>query len=103
MRGLYAHTSDRMRAELKAALQERWEESLRARTAIRLHSPVPLLDRLLATHRHDEASAAAQNGTTQHHANVIHIGRRGEAEPPTGIPVAGFRRLGPGTDRKSVV
>ncbi len=48
MRGLYAHASDRMRDDLKAALQARWEDSLRARTAIAPHSPVPLLDELLA-------------------------------------------------------
>ena len=51
MRGLYAHASDRMRDELKAALQARWEESLTARAAIHPHSPVPLLDELLAPHR----------------------------------------------------
>ena len=34
MRGLYAHASDRMRDDLKAALQARWEDSLRARAAI---------------------------------------------------------------------
>ena len=48
MRGLYAHASDRMRDELKAALQARWEDSLRERAAIDPHSPVPLLDELLA-------------------------------------------------------
>jgi integrase len=47
MRGLYAHASDRMRAQLKAALQVRWEESLQARRAINPHSPVPLLNELL--------------------------------------------------------
>jgi hypothetical protein len=47
MRGLYAHASDRMRTQLKAALQVRWEESLRERAAINPHSPVPLLDELL--------------------------------------------------------
>ena len=51
MRGLYAHASDRMRDDLKAALQARWEDSLRARTAIAPHSPVPLLDELLALSR----------------------------------------------------
>ena len=35
MRGLYAHTSDRMRDDLKAALQARWEDSLRERAALR--------------------------------------------------------------------
>src|ERR1700683_98288 len=52
MRGLYAHTSPRMRDELKDALQARWEESLRARAALSQRSPVPLLDSLLA--REDE-------------------------------------------------
>lgn len=53
MRGLYAHASQRMRDELTAALQTRWEESLRERAAIgpHSHSPVPLLDGLLASHR----------------------------------------------------
>jgi hypothetical protein len=51
MRGLYAHASQRMRDDLMAALQARWEESLRERAAIAPHSPVPLLDSLLASHR----------------------------------------------------
>jgi len=48
MRGLYAHASPRMRDELAAALQARWDESLRARASFASHSPVPLLDALLA-------------------------------------------------------
>jgi len=36
---------------LEAALQARWEESLRERAAIDPHSPVPLLDNLLAPFR----------------------------------------------------
>jgi len=51
MRGLYAHASQPMREELTAALRARWEESLRQRAAIDPHSPVPLLDNLLAPHR----------------------------------------------------
>ncbi|MCW2908782.1 MAG: LacI family transcriptional regulator, partial [Actinomycetia bacterium] len=54
MRGLYTHASDRMRDDLKHALQTRWEDSLRARAAIAPRSPVPLLDELLTaevTHR----------------------------------------------------
>jgi hypothetical protein len=47
MRGLYAHASLRMREDLIAALQTRWEESLRQRAAIDPRSPVPLLDNLL--------------------------------------------------------
>ena len=37
-----------MRDELAAALQARWEDSLRQRAMIDPHSPVPLLDGLLA-------------------------------------------------------
>ncbi len=62
VRGLYAHVTDRMRDDLIAALQIRWEDSLRARAAIDPHSPVPLLDELLSPLR----------GET-----------RQEAEPPT--------------------
>jgi hypothetical protein len=51
MRGLYAHASARMRDYLKTALQARWEDSLRARAVISPHSPVPLLDELLAPFR----------------------------------------------------
>ena len=51
MRGLYAHVSQRMREDLTAALQVRWEESLRERAAIDPHSPVPLLDNLLTPFR----------------------------------------------------
>ncbi len=47
MRGLYAHASDRMRDDLRHALQTRWEDSLRARATIAPRSPVPLLDELL--------------------------------------------------------
>ena len=48
MRGVYGHVSPAMRAELKAALQGRWEESLRQRAVLSPVSAVPLLDRLLA-------------------------------------------------------
>jgi hypothetical protein len=54
IRGLYAHASDRMRDDLRHALQTRWEDSLRARATIASRSPVPLLDELLTadvTHR----------------------------------------------------
>jgi hypothetical protein len=51
MRGLYSHVSDRMRDELKDALQTRWEESLRARATLAPTSPVPTLDKLLAPTR----------------------------------------------------
>jgi hypothetical protein len=68
IRGLYAHSSDRMRDELKAALQARWEESLRARAALSPHSPVPVLDQLLApadTARHPSKAAASAKMISQ--------------------------------------
>lgn len=48
---MYSHVSEQMREELKAALQARWEESLKARAALSPHSAVPILDRLLAPYR----------------------------------------------------
>ena len=43
-----------MRDDLKHALQLRWEDSLRDRAAISPHSPVPLLDELLAPFRAEQ-------------------------------------------------
>ena len=51
MRGLYAHVSPRMREDLIAALQPRWENSLRERASIDPRSPVLLLDNPLAPFR----------------------------------------------------
>jgi hypothetical protein len=68
MRGLYAHASERMRDELKHALQARWEESLIARAAIETHSPVPLLDEFLAPFRdpgHQKSEPAAPRETNK--------------------------------------
>jgi hypothetical protein len=50
MRGIYSHVSPAMRADLKAALQERWQDALRERSQISPHSSVRLLDALLAVH-----------------------------------------------------
>jgi integrase len=47
MRGVYGHVSPAMRAELKAALQARWEDSLCQRARLSSRSIVPLLDTLL--------------------------------------------------------
>ena len=55
MRGLYAHASQRMRDELTADFQARWEESLRERAAIDPHSTVASLDTLLAPFRTESA------------------------------------------------
>lgn len=55
IRGVYSHVSGQMREELKAALQARWEESLKARAALSPRSAVPVLDRLLAPYREPES------------------------------------------------
>jgi hypothetical protein len=68
MRGLYAHASDRMRNELKAALQARWEDALRTRAAPCPHSPVPLLDTLLAPLR----GAASQSADPEAPTATVH-------------------------------
>ena len=62
MRGLYAHASQQMGEKLTAALQTRWEESLQQRAAIDPHSPVPLLDNLLAPFRAAPAGSAGHSG-----------------------------------------
>ena len=48
MRGVYGHVSPTMREQLKAALQVRWEQSLRQRAALSPISAVSVLNRLLA-------------------------------------------------------
>ena len=48
MHGVYGHVSPGMRADLKAALQEHWEASLRERGRLSQRSAVPVLDALLA-------------------------------------------------------
>ena len=47
MRGVYGHVSPAMREDLKATLQERWQQSLRERAALSPRSIVPVLDALL--------------------------------------------------------
>jgi len=82
MRGPYTHVTDRVRETLVMALQARWEASLRARTAIRPHSPVPLLDELLASHRRHQADAGPPIGTVRHLATRTIPGRQGEVDLP---------------------
>jgi hypothetical protein len=55
MHGVYGHVSPAMRADLKAALQERWEASLRERARLSVRSMVPTLDDLLAAYRPAQA------------------------------------------------
>ena len=70
MRGLYAHVSPRMREDLIAALQARWENSLQERASIDPRSPVLLLDNLLAPFRagqeEDALPNSSQNGNSSH-------------------------------------
>ena len=47
MHGVYGHVSPAMRAELRAALQERWEGSLHERAQLSPRSIVNVLDALL--------------------------------------------------------
>src|SRR5262249_36729559 len=47
MHGVYGHVSDAMRADLRDALQERWDSALRARVKLSPRSMVPVLDALL--------------------------------------------------------
>jgi len=49
MRGIYAHVTPAMREDLKKALQDRWQQSLRQRAALSPRSIVPVLDALLAS------------------------------------------------------
>ena len=65
-----------MRAELKAALQARWQDSLRQRAALSSFSAVPLLNRLLASVR--PASKPARSHLAPK------IGQRGGAIKTTG-------------------
>ena len=51
MHGVYGHVSPAMRAVLKAALQERWESSVRERAQLCPRSIVPVLDRILTGQR----------------------------------------------------
>jgi hypothetical protein len=65
MRGVYGHVSPAMREELKAALQARWEDSLRQRACLAEGSAVPLLGKLLA------GLQPAQTGVRSHLAPKI--------------------------------
>lgn len=67
MRGVYGHVSPAMRAELAAALQERWEAALRERARLSRRSIVPVLDALLgdseAARFKDRLPPGSQNRT----------------------------------------
>jgi hypothetical protein len=59
MRGVYSHITPGMRAELKAGLQQLWEESLRQRASLAQTSAVAVLDELLAAQRQPVAETGA--------------------------------------------
>src|ERR1700678_3568685 len=63
MRGLYTHATQAMRENLTVALQSRWETSLRDRAALDPHSPIQLLDNLLAPYRAPRLGLAGSTGT----------------------------------------
>jgi hypothetical protein len=58
MHGVYGHVSPAMRVDLKAALQARWEDSLRERARLCPRSIVPTLDALLAAYRQARSRSA---------------------------------------------
>jgi integrase len=65
MRDNYTHSTDRMRAELMDAQQQRWTQSLTDRLALERHSglsrsPVPIVDELLAPFREKAVPVVAE-------------------------------------------
>ena len=88
MRGLYTHVSEPMRGTLIKAFQARWQESLRARAAIRPHSPVPLLDELLDPHRRQQPDPRSVNSTVRHLTTGTNLGRQGEVDLPNSSQTA---------------
>ena len=82
MRGLYTYASDQMREALIQALQARWEDSLRARAAIRPHSPVLLLNELLTSRRRPRADTGSVNGIVRYPAIWTTHWRQGEVDLP---------------------
>ena len=77
MRGLYTHGAQAMREDLTAALQARWETSLRDGAALHPHSPVLPLDNLLTPYRTDRQDAAGHRAP----ARPGRIGGHGQARP----------------------
>jgi len=75
MRGVYGHVSSAMRAELKAALQERWADSLRERARLAPRSAVGVLDALLTAQEpdteQDRLPSRSQNRTLRTRARDL--------------------------------
>jgi hypothetical protein len=85
-RGVHGHVSPAMREELKAALQARWEQSLRQRAALSPVSAVSLLNRLLAGV--EPASASVRPICEQRSSLVVHL------DLDAGRPDLNLRNLG---------
>jgi hypothetical protein len=68
------------------ALQARWEDSLRARAAIRPHSPVPQLDELLAPHRRHRVDPEPASTTVRHLITRTAPGEAGRSWSPKFLP-----------------
>jgi len=80
MRGVYGHVSPAMRADLKALLQERWEDALRERKRVCPRSVIPVLDALLAAGGADPAQdrlpPGSQNRTRASEREATRTGRQ---------------------------
>ncbi|GII53450.1 hypothetical protein Pth03_18390 [Planotetraspora thailandica] len=61
MRGVCTHISDGMIADLLKALTARWKASLVERVAYSPHSPVAMLDDLLAPYRRGRRNPSRRN------------------------------------------
>ncbi len=86
IRGLYAHASDRMRDDLTAALQARWEDSLRERAALYPRSSLPLLDELLARIRAAKLPAPARPRGLRHEPMTPDLTSRNREKMISQIP-----------------
>jgi hypothetical protein len=104
MRGLYAHASLRMREQLNDALQARWEDSLRDRTALHPRSPVPLLDELLAPFRGEgepTPGASAPRDITNDPSRTHDTARPGEQLGENDLPNSSQIRLRPAPEGRT--
>jgi hypothetical protein len=80
MHGVYGHVSPAMRADLKAALHERWEASLHERARLSPRSIVPVLDALLADSRPAPAAIRSQLAPKIGHRRTGRAGQESDLE-----------------------
>jgi len=72
MHGVYGHVSPAMRADLRAALQDRWDAALRERARLSSRSIVPVLDALLAAQRPARTKIGSQLAPKIGHRARVH-------------------------------